>query len=66
MKTWIYQIELPENLKKLADVLFWYNEDDDKKWTVYVSGYSETPPNWQQKWDMYCNVHFGEYMEETQ
>lgn len=59
----IEPFEIPENLEKLTTVLFFYNPDDDKKWEVYVPGYSETPPDWDQSWDMYCNVHWGEYQE---
>ena len=59
----IEALELPENLEELDYVLFWYNSDENKRWDVYVPGWSETPPEWHQAWDMFCNAHFGEYQK---
>ena len=60
----IEAIELPENLEELGDILFWYNSNEYKRWDVYVPGWSETPPEWHKAWDMYCNVHYGEYLKD--
>ena len=55
-------LELPENLEKLDNVLFWYSPDKIRD--MYVPGRTETPPEWHKSWDMFCNAHFGEYLKE--
>ena len=58
----IEALELPENLEKLDNVLFWYSPDKIRD--MYVPGWTETPPEWHKSWDMFCHVHFGEYLKE--
>ena len=57
----IEALELPENLEELDGVLFWYSPDKIRD--MYVPGWTETPPEWHKSWDMFCNVHFGEYLK---
>lgn len=54
------ELELPENLEELDNVLFWYTSDAKRK--VYVPGWSETPVKWDKYWDICVDARFGEYL----